>query len=70
MKYEEENTKRLRYFDVACVLSLALGHQHDGLPFASPEEMLRFAQELVVLGLYWPLVNDSLNCSRQSLASE
>lgn len=32
------------------------------------EENKHFAQDPAVLDLYWPLIDDSLNCSRQSLA--
>lgn len=79
MKYKEDNTRWLRYLDIACVPSLVFGPRHDGQPFAShwvqflphhmqSEDNKHFAQDLAVLGLHWPLIDDSLNCSRQSLA--
>ena len=34
MKYKEDNKRWLRYFDIACVPSLAFGPRYDGQPFA------------------------------------
>lgn len=34
MKYKEDNKRWLRYFDIACVPSLAFGPRYDGQPLA------------------------------------
>jgi len=78
-KCREHNTRWLRYFDIACVLSLFFGLRHNGpavcntlgtipshhMPSEDDEPL---TQEPYVLGLYWLLADDDINCSRGPLA--